>query len=96
MISKNKGISYDGISDYWIKNLENTKYFLNLWKYETIELIKDKSFRMRIVPLNKQWPNLPGHENFRPIIVLSPLIKLILKRFEQKINKYIKYDLSKS
>ena len=36
---------------------------------------------MRLVPLNKVYPKVPKAGDFRPIAVMSPLLKFILGRF---------------
>ena len=44
-------------------------------------MLNHKSFEVRLIPLNKVWPNIPKVEDFRPIIVLSPIIKWMEMRF---------------
>lgn len=36
-----------------------------------------KSTIGRLIPLNKNFPNVPEISDYRPIVVLSPLIKCI-------------------
>lgn len=46
------------------------------------------SFEARLVPLNKQWPEIPSKEQFRPIVILSPLFKWLELRFVWKLSEY--------
>jgi len=46
-------------------------------------------FVSRIIPLNNDHPNVPRFDRFRPIIVNSPLIKLLEGRFLEKLNEYL-------
>ena len=51
---------------------------------------------MRLVVLNKKFPELPKAGEFRPIAIISPLIKFILLRFQLKYEKFLKYSMSKT
>ena len=46
-------------------------------------------FRTRIVPLNKVHPRIPETDQFRPIIVMSPIVKILEARFLPKLNDYL-------
>lgn len=50
----------------------------------------------RLVPLNKVYPNIPKKDQFRPIIVLSPLYKWIELRFLEKLNNYLINNLDRN
>ena len=50
-------------------------------------------FRSRLIPLNKSHPKLPGPKDFRPIIVSSPIIKLLEARLLPKIRDYLQNHL---
>lgn len=51
---------------------------------------------MRIIALNKKYPELPKAGEFRPIAIISPLIKFILLRFQLKYEIFLKYNMSKT
>jgi hypothetical protein len=42
----------------------------------------------RLIPLNKVWPDIPKPDEFRPIVVLSPLFKCLELRFLPKLRNY--------
>jgi hypothetical protein len=48
-----------------------------------------RSFEARLVPLNKVWPDIPSKEQFRPIVILSPLFKWLEIRFTWKLSNYL-------
>lgn len=43
----------------------------------------------RLIPLNKKFPLTPGISDYRPIIVESPLIKLLELRLSKKLHNYM-------
>jgi hypothetical protein len=43
-----------------------------------------------LVSLNKNYPNIPGPNDFRPIIVMSPLRKFLEGRFLRVTTEYLK------
>jgi hypothetical protein len=49
-----------------------------------MSLLKE-SMKARLITLNKVWPNIPTLDNFRPITVLSPIIKFIEMIFLPKL-----------
>jgi hypothetical protein len=53
-------------------------------------------FQARLCPLNKVWPNIPLSEEFRPIVVLSPLYKFLELRFLSKLNTYLTQKLDRN
>ncbi len=88
-MSKNKGISLDLISDrlFHLNSPKLTEVLSRLW---TIPLnrIKPIHFEARLVALNKVHPQLPKPNEFRPIIVMSPLLKFLEARFASKLSEY--------
>jgi urease gamma subunit len=100
LISTNKAITMDGLSDIMF-NKENRKassfIFRDLWSIK-LEQIKgiEKSFTSRLLPLNKVFPNVPTRKQMRPILICSPLQKLIEARFLSKLTEYLKKNLSPS
>jgi len=84
-----KAISTDFVSDslFWKENREKVRDVLkDLWR--GIE-IKDFHFRARLVPLNKKHPNIPRADQIRPIVVNSPLVKILESRLLPKLQKYL-------
>ena len=53
-------------------------------------------FEARLCPLNKVWPQIPKNDEFRPIVVLSPLFMFLELRFLSKLNKYLTYQLDRN
>jgi hypothetical protein len=58
-------------------------------------------FQARLCPLNMVWPNIPLSEEYRPIVVLSPLYKFFLKvkylfnlKTRQKSNRFLKINVN--
>ena len=49
-----------------------------------------KVFEAHLIPLNKNYPNIPSYDQFRPIVILSPMFKLLELRFKAKLQKYLK------
>ncbi len=47
------------------------------------------SFEVRLVPLNKQWPEIPSKEQLLPIVILSPLFIWLELRFVWKLSEYL-------
>ena len=87
-MSQNKAICYDGISDLWLRKNKNYDLLINLWNNQT-QIQNPSLFRARLIPLNKAHPNIPKSSEFRPIVILSPLLKFMELRFASKLNKYM-------
>jgi len=83
-MSKNKGMTNDGISDTWLRKTEKWYLINNIWTRESVAKL-DQIFEARLVPLNKKYPDIPNHEDFRPIAILSHLYKYMELRFMEKI-----------
>ncbi|KAM3132355.1 hypothetical protein pb186bvf_015569 [Paramecium bursaria] len=88
-----QSICYDGISDLWLRKNKNYDLLLNLWNNQT-QILNPSLFRARLIPLNKAHPNIPSEQEFRPIVVLSPLLKFMELRFVNKLNKYMSDKMS--
>ena len=43
----------------------------------------------RLVLLNKVHPNIPKPNEMKPIIALSPILKLVESRFRDKLENYM-------
>ncbi len=53
-------------------------------------------FVSRLIPLNKKHPNIPNADEFRPIIVMSSLVKLLEARLLKKLQSYTIEKLQRS
>jgi len=73
------------------------KKLRNIWRVDLDQYFsEDDSWASRLVPLNKVFPSLPDRKQMRPIIVQSPLIKLIEARFLPKLKQYANERMVKS
>lgn len=92
-LGKDKAISIDLVPDTVLKSakedLELRRLVHGLWSIP-LDRIPDNIFRARIVPLNKAHPGIPDAHQFRPIVVLSPIYKLLEARFLPKLERYAK------
>jgi hypothetical protein len=90
-MSKNKGMTNDGISDTWLRKTEKWYLINNIWTRDSVAKL-DQIFEARLVPLNKKYPDIPNHEDFRPIAILSHLYKYdSWKKFNRTcLNEWIK------
>ncbi len=93
--SYNKALTLDGWSDAWIKKTERWDLLANLWNQESMALLR-KSFEAKLVPLNKVWPDIPKADQFRPIVIESPLYKFVELRFYYKLRQYLKRGLDRN
>ena len=78
-MSKKKAITFDGFNDKWFAETERWDLLSSLWNKDILNL--PKLGEARLIALNKCWPNIPHAHQFRPIIVLSPLLKFLELRF---------------
>jgi len=62
----------------------------DLWSGQDI---KDFHFRARLVALNKKHPEIPRPDQIRPIIVTSPLVKILEGRLVEKLQSYLRSRL---
>ena len=89
----NKAISLDGLSGI-LFNKENVartaKILKDLWSID-LSSIKgiEASFTSRLVSLNKVFPQIPTRKQMRPILVCSPLQKILEARFLPKLTSYL-------
>jgi len=83
-MSTNKAITFDGFSDKWIKNLEQTQLINDVWNKKNLNKIVNLG-EARLIPLNKVWPEIPDTTQFRPIVVLSPITNFLELRFHHKL-----------
>jgi hypothetical protein len=102
-MSRDKAISWDLFPDNFCRIFNNreerSERFLNLlgqlWTIP-ISKLDQIHFKARVVPLNKVHPQIPKKGEFRPIIVQSPIIKLLEMRFYDKLMEYCKGGIVKS
>lgn len=96
-LSTNKAITLDCASDslfsYTLKHLSSNK-LRDLWSTD-LDTIKgfEQTWTSRLVPLNKAFPNTPTRKQLRPIVVSSPIIKLLEARFMPKLKNYLNNNL---
>lgn len=79
-----KGHTPDGFSDVWIRCTDRRELLADLWNPRALRQL-GRCFEARLVPLNKAWPDIPAVDQFRPIVVLSPLYKFLERRFERPL-----------
>ncbi|KAL4510197.1 hypothetical protein ABPG72_010390 [Tetrahymena utriculariae] len=96
LLSYNKAITYDGFVDEWLKYTKKLILLQNFWNNQTMHALGEKIFQARLIPLNKNYPNIPTAEAFRPIVILSPLLKFLNLRFLSKILGFINNKLDKN
>jgi hypothetical protein len=82
----------DDIFDKGIRD-KVTQIFKDLWSGLNI---REYHFKSRLVPLNKKHPDLPKPDQIRPIVVSSPLVKLLESRLGPKLREYGKDRLHRS
>jgi len=103
----NKAIAFDGCSDLIFSNKKKgktvslqsltTKKLRDIWKTELAELVEmESTWDTRLVPLNKVFPQVPTRTQLRPIVVQSPLVKLMESRFLPKLQEYVTLKLDRS
>jgi hypothetical protein len=79
-------VAFDGFSDLWFKTTKRYDLLLGWWNNDILFLLGDVSFRARLIPLNKVWPDIPHNDEFRPIVVVSPVVKWLESRFLPKLQ----------
>ena len=89
-LSNGKAIAWDGVTDSIFKKdwqEKNATIFSDLWK--NLGLIKNKHFESRLIPLNKVHPQIPSRKDMRPIVVTSPIVKLIEAGLLPELSEYL-------
>jgi len=100
-VSVGKALSYDLFADSLLKSpkaLERLSDILqDLWSkaLNDISNIEDL-FKTRLLALNKVHPRTPKKEEFRPIIIMSALIKIMEARWMNKLKKLMVSSLCPS
>ena len=52
-------------------------------------------FNERLCPLNQKWPQITENNEFRPILVLSPLFRFLELKYLLKRNQYLTKKIDK-
>jgi len=106
-LATNKAIAFDGCSDILFKENKDKKQVCNrtltarklcdIWRTELNEIQEvEDTWDARLVPLNKVFPQIPTRTQLRPIVVQSPLIKIMEGRFLRKLQDYLIFRLDRS
>lgn len=93
-LAHGKACSYDLFSDTVLSQKDLVKRIssiLNdLWSSDILNWdLAQIFFKARLMPLNKLYPNLPRKEDFRPIMILSVILKILETRFLPKLETYM-------
>ncbi|CAD8165446.1 unnamed protein product [Paramecium pentaurelia] len=79
-ISQNKALTNILISDTWISKNGSFIILNGVQRSSTQDLVKNFG-EFFIIPINKNYTNIPQASEFRPITILSPLYKWLELRF---------------
>jgi len=80
----NRGLTPDGFSDTWLKKTQCWALIADLWNLKEINRLT-RCFEARLIALNRMWPDIFLKDQFRPIVVLSPIFKWLERRFILKL-----------
>ena len=89
-MASGKALAHDLFSDvifseahvHHVKSLIGT-----LWNKKTLDGLDPSHFHARLITLNKKHPDVPNASEIRPIIVMSPLFKLLEARVLPKLRR---------
>ena len=68
----------------------------DVWSVDWNDGRYSKHFECRLVALNKDHPKVPTYDRFRPIVVSSPVVKLLESRFLPPLEAYLRDRLHPS
>jgi hypothetical protein len=93
-LSSGKAVSFDLFSDivFRNKNLVDklAKVLKDLWSSKLNEIEDlETIFLTRLIALNKVHPNIPQKNEFRPIIIMSAILKIMECRWLPKLKEYL-------
>lgn len=101
-VSSGKGLAFDGVHDSLFhlepelneKTIENNKKKIKfcqslLEQAYWDEEISAKHLIARLIPLNKKHPKVSDVKDYRPIIVMSPVVKFLEGLVANRIQEYI-------
>lgn len=93
-ISTGKAVAFDLFSDLVLRDKEIRKKLTvilqDLWS-ANLNKIKylEQLFKARLIALNKVHPKIPKETEFRPIIILSIIVKILESRWLPKLKDYL-------
>ena len=92
-LSGSKAVASDFIEDETLFNgIANLPYvphiFSNIWNDKLNSKIMKSYLTGRLIPINKVAPLTPNIDEIRPIIALSPIVKILEARFKSKLDNY--------
>ncbi|CAD8103190.1 unnamed protein product [Paramecium primaurelia] len=87
LMAFDQAISYDCITHQMIKNY-NWNLLRDAWGPEIFQVNKKLEW-VRLISLKKVHPKIPTSEQFRPLVILSPLFKFIKLRFFKQLKDYM-------
>ena len=93
-LSSGKALSFDLFSDTVLKDEETmrklSEILKDLWS-KNLNQINDlhELFKARLIALNKVHPKIPKKEEFRPIIIMSLIVKIMESRWLPKLKNYM-------
>jgi hypothetical protein len=78
-----------------LRRTERLDLLCDLWNDAAIKAL-ERTFEARLIPLNKVWPDIPREDQFRPIVVLSPMYKWLELRFAPRLMRYLTDSLDRN
>jgi len=90
-LSTNKAIAYDGMTDTIFNKTwkeQAKKKLITTWDVFESHEWQQLHFDSRLIPLNKVHPSVPQPSECRPIVVTSPIVKLLEVRLKEKLDQY--------
>ena len=93
-LSTGKAVAFDLFSDLVLRD-EDTKKKLtillrDLWSHNLNDIkFIEEIFKARLIALNKVHPDIPKKTDFRPIIILSLIVKILESRWLPKLKEYM-------
>ena len=86
-------MAFDGLTDVLFEKSNHNEVTLKLkdiWtavaEHRGLQLLH---FDLRLIPLNKVYPKEPKPQQCRPMVVSSPLVKLLEVRLKKKLDEYM-------
>ena len=93
-LATGKAISFDLFSDMLLRDqsaiTKLSKILKDLWSKDLNKIDSlNELFKARLVALNKVHPKTPKPDEFRPIIILSLIVKIMECRWLPKLQEYV-------
>ena len=93
-MSTGKAISFDLFADTVLRDKEIIKklsqILKDLWSSNLNKIDHlNELFKSRLIALNKVHPNIPKKKEFRPIIIMSLIVKIMEARWLPKLEEYM-------